>query len=269
MILALHQLTCTSFIGPRHGLLRAGKEKFQTLARDRARWSRLASDLLRVEIDPLFILNFIGDCRKLGKPYTTSPSMFLFVKPGLLWKSVWMPDSANRSVSPISASHKFKIFCLGAVSNRYRSHSRVLVGILFILCLFTRVSSERCICHSNTGCARARIASLSVAKGDGAVLPREWNPCDCLFVIGPRLAQGSLPTRCSASSGISQRLTHLHDSQGSTQPELMSDAVIVQVAAETGRTAGQVLLRWATQQGISVIPKSLTYAPLCFSSCHF
>ena len=45
----------------------------------------------------------------------------------------------------------------------------------------------------------------------------------------------------------------------------MTDPVIVRVAGETGKTSGQVLLRWAVQQGISVIPKSLSRFERCSS----
>lgn len=37
---------------------------------------------------------------------------------------------------------------------------------------------------------------------------------------------------------------------------LMDDPVVVRVAAEVGRSAGQVLLRWAVQEGTMVLPRS-------------
>ncbi|KAL6118717.1 uncharacterized protein ACO6RY_03453 [Pungitius sinensis] len=38
--------------------------------------------------------------------------------------------------------------------------------------------------------------------------------------------------------------------------ELITDPVVLEVAKNCGRTPGQVLLRWAVQQGVPVIPKS-------------
>lgn len=43
-------------------------------------------------------------------------------------------------------------------------------------------------------------------------------------------------------------------------PPLMEDAVVKQVAAETGRSPAHVLLRWAVQRGTIVLPKSVTPA---------
>ena len=38
--------------------------------------------------------------------------------------------------------------------------------------------------------------------------------------------------------------------------KLAQDDVIVDIARKVGKTPGQVLLRWSTQQGIVVLPKS-------------
>ena len=40
-------------------------------------------------------------------------------------------------------------------------------------------------------------------------------------------------------------------------PELLDDPVVLGIAKVIGRTPAQVLLRWATQDNITVIPKSL------------
>jgi len=47
-----------------------------------------------------------------------------------------------------------------------------------------------------------------------------------------------------------------YGSMGSTQgaQQLMSEAVFQQIAQQHGKTAGQVLLRWAVQRNITVIP---------------
>ena len=39
---------------------------------------------------------------------------------------------------------------------------------------------------------------------------------------------------------------------------LLTNATVVSIAQEVGRSAGQVLIRWAIQHGTSVIPKSIT-----------
>jgi aldehyde reductase len=43
-----------------------------------------------------------------------------------------------------------------------------------------------------------------------------------------------------------------------SSPPLMEDPVVGRVAAETGRSPAQVLLRWAVQRGTVVLPKSVT-----------
>lgn len=45
-----------------------------------------------------------------------------------------------------------------------------------------------------------------------------------------------------------------------SSPPLLEDAVITKIAAETGRSPAQVLLRWAVQRGTVVLPKSVTPA---------
>lgn len=44
-------------------------------------------------------------------------------------------------------------------------------------------------------------------------------------------------------------------------PSLLKSDVISKIAARRGKTSAQVLLRWATQRGIAVIPKSESRIP--------
>ena len=79
----------------------------------------------------------------------------------------------------------------------------------------------------------------------------------------PLLRQDALLAYCSAN--------HIHvtaysplgsgDSAsmfGHSGTSLLQHEVVQKIAAETGKSAGQVLLRWGLQHGSSVIPKSVT-----------
>lgn len=44
---------------------------------------------------------------------------------------------------------------------------------------------------------------------------------------------------------------------GNTDPSLLKDPVIEEIAKKHGKNAGQVLINWAAQRGTSVIPKSV------------
>ncbi|XP_062373149.1 aldo-keto reductase Mvan_2161-like [Sardina pilchardus] len=66
----------------------------------------------------------------------------------------------------------------------------------------------------------------------------------------PRLAQTELRALCAQRSVCFEAYSPLGTGA------LLSDPVVLEVAKGCGRTAAQVLLRWAVQQGIPVIPKS-------------
>nr|ACO09291.1 Probable reductase [Osmerus mordax] len=67
----------------------------------------------------------------------------------------------------------------------------------------------------------------------------------------PKLAQLELRTFCMEKGIVFQA----YSSRG--KGGLLSNSEIVAVADEHGRTSAQVLLRWAIQQGVAVLPRSL------------
>ncbi|KAJ0055842.1 hypothetical protein NL108_013822 [Boleophthalmus pectinirostris] len=66
----------------------------------------------------------------------------------------------------------------------------------------------------------------------------------------PRLAQPELRALCSEFGVFFQAYSSLG------QGELLTDPVVLEVAKTCSRTPAQVLLRWAVQQNIGVLPKS-------------
>lgn len=66
----------------------------------------------------------------------------------------------------------------------------------------------------------------------------------------PRLCQAELRTLCSEYAVCFQAYTSLG------RGELFTDPVVLEVAKNCSRTPAQVLLRWAVQQNIGVLPKS-------------
>ncbi|XP_055487043.1 glyoxal reductase-like [Leucoraja erinacea] len=66
----------------------------------------------------------------------------------------------------------------------------------------------------------------------------------------PRLVQRDLLDFCSDNS------IHLQAYSSLGRGELVAEDKVLRVAASLGRTPAQVLLRWAVQQGVGVIPKS-------------
>ena len=71
-----------------------------------------------------------------------------------------------------------------------------------------------------------------------------------------KLAEGSGMAITAYSSFGPQSFIELDMKQAKDVPLLMDNAVIKKVADKHGKTPAQVLLRWATQRGIAVIPKS-------------
>ena len=70
--------------------------------------------------------------------------------------------------------------------------------------------------------------------------------------VHPRRPAAQLRAFC-ASNGIA---VVAYGSLGSGDPSLLSSPLVQRLAAAAGRTPAQVLLRWALQSGMAVIPKS-------------
>lgn len=75
--------------------------------------------------------------------------------------------------------------------------------------------------------------------------------------LHPYLPQTELRAFCEAEGIVCEAYSSL--GSGKT-PSLLEDEVVLQVAKEEGITPSSVLLSWARQQGIPVIPKSCTPA---------
>eukprot|EP00698_Gefionella_okellyi_P002958 TRINITY_DN1279_c0_g1_i1.p1 TRINITY_DN1279_c0_g1~~TRINITY_DN1279_c0_g1_i1.p1 ORF type:complete len:126 (-),score=26.82 TRINITY_DN1279_c0_g1_i1:276-653(-) len=71
------------------------------------------------------------------------------------------------------------------------------------------------------------------------------------FELHPFLPQSDLRQTC-AQHGI-----HVVAYASLGEGRLLTDATVLKVAARVGHSAAQVVLRWALQKGISVIPKSV------------
>lgn len=69
---------------------------------------------------------------------------------------------------------------------------------------------------------------------------------------------GSLrPLRAVLACPAGHQVTAYSSLGSGGSPNLLADPVVTEVAAELGRSPAQVLLQWAVQRGISVIPKSV------------
>ncbi|KAB8235166.1 NAD(P)H-dependent D-xylose reductase (XR) [Aspergillus alliaceus] len=71
-----------------------------------------------------------------------------------------------------------------------------------------------------------------------------------------RFAQGEGIAVMAFSSFGAQSYLELGNSSATASPSLLVHPTVVAIAERVGRTPSQVLLRWATQRGIVVIPKS-------------
>jgi diketogulonate reductase-like aldo/keto reductase len=79
----------------------------------------------------------------------------------------------------------------------------------------------------------------------------------------PMLRQDALLAYCKANGTHITAYSPLGSADsadfiGHNGASLLEHAVVQKLASETGKTPGQVLIRWAVQHGSSVIPKSVT-----------
>ncbi|KAJ9192432.1 hypothetical protein DTO166G4_2970 [Paecilomyces variotii] len=96
---------------------------------------------------------------------------------------------------------------------------------------------------------------LRYARIRPAVLQIEHHP----YLVQPRLIEyvqkeGLRVTAYSSFGPLSFLEFHMENADNC--PRLFDSPVVQQIAAKHGKSAAQVLLRWSTQQDISVIPKS-------------
>eukprot|EP00042_Codosiga_hollandica_P058723 m.889692 g.889692 ORF g.889692 m.889692 type:complete len:356 (-) comp59947_c0_seq1:3927-4994(-) len=109
-------------------------------------------------------------------------------------------------------------------------------------------------------CKRIGVSNFSIAQIQDILTYCKVKPTAHELELHPYLTQADMLAFCHGNGIHVTAYSSLGRGwhKGDDQPELMQDPVIKRVASEVGKTVGQVLLRWATQQSISVIPKSLT-----------
>ncbi|MGY4098598.1 aldo/keto reductase [Nocardia sp. R16R-3T] len=105
--------------------------------------------------------------------------------------------------------------------------------------------------------AQGRVRSIGVSNFTVAALERIIGetgeiPAVNQIELHPRLAQGELRAFHDANAIATEAWSPLG------QGALLDDHTIVAIAGEIGRTPAQVIIRWHLQQGIVVIPKSVT-----------
>ncbi|PSN44394.1 Alcohol dehydrogenase [NADP(+)] A [Blattella germanica] len=120
------------------------------------------------------------------------------------------------------------------------------------------------------------VARLPVNNPDNAIIRKQtWQELVTLHKQGilkaigvsnytveyhPHYKQPELLQFCNENNILLQAYCSLG---GSSDKLLLEDPTIVCIAKKIGRTPAQVLLRWALQQGIGIIPKSVSPDRIC------
>ena len=76
----------------------------------------------------------------------------------------------------------------------------------------------------------------------------------------PHYVQNDLFEYCQKHNIHFQAYSSLGTTVDAQSNPLLNDSTVCQLAQHYGRTPSQLLLRWATQQGIGVLPKSVNDA---------
>ncbi len=75
--------------------------------------------------------------------------------------------------------------------------------------------------------------------------------------VHPHFPQSDLIEYCLKNAIHVQAYSSLGTTLPLQKNPLLNDEVVTKVAGEVGKTPAQVLLRWALQKGLSIIPKSV------------
>ncbi|WP_328326546.1 aldo/keto reductase [Kribbella sp. NBC_00382] len=96
------------------------------------------------------------------------------------------------------------------------------------------------------------VSNFSATELAEVIKASEVAPMANQFQYSPFLDRRALVDACLASNVVPQGYSPLGTG------EHLDDPVVAKLAAATGRTPAQVLIRWSLQRGVSVIPKSST-----------
>jgi diketogulonate reductase-like aldo/keto reductase len=96
------------------------------------------------------------------------------------------------------------------------------------------------------------VSNFSAAELAEVTKSSEVAPMANQFQYSPFLDRRALVDACLEAGVVPQGYSPLGTG------EHLDDPVVAKLAAATGRTAAQVLIRWSLQRGVSVIPKSST-----------
>lgn len=112
-------------------------------------------------------------------------------------------------------------------------------------------------------CRHLGVSNFSVARLDALLKVARVKPEANQIEMHPYLQQAALVDFCKRNGvivtaysplGSSDRPAHLKNED---EPKLLADPVVHGIAGRRGATAAQVLLAWAVERGLSVIPKSV------------